>query len=68
MDYVSNNITIVKDQRADRGAVILAYDMAFTKLKKSMNSFLSKKTFTDEEMKELKNWFDKIKKINIDNN
>ena len=33
-----------------------------------MNSFLSKKTFTDEEMKELKNWFDKIKKINIDNN
>ena len=35
MDYVSNNTTIVKDQRADRGAVILAYDMAFTKLKKS---------------------------------
>lgn len=40
---------------------------SFTKLKKSMNSFLSKKTFTDEEMKELKIWLDKIKKINIDN-
>ena len=35
MDYVSNKTTIVKDQRTDRGAVILAYDVAFTKLKKT---------------------------------
>lgn len=42
-------------------------DKSFNTLKKSMHSFLSKKTFTDEEMKELKIWFDKIKKINIDN-
>ena len=35
MDYVSNKLTIVKDQRTDKGAVILAYDLAFTKLKKS---------------------------------
>lgn len=40
---------------------------SFAKLKKNMNLFLSKKTFTDEEMKELKNWFEKIKKININN-
>lgn len=39
---------------------------SFTKLKKSMNSFLSKKTFTNEEMKEMKNWFEKMKKINAD--
>lgn len=42
-------------------------DNGFNTLKKSMHSFLSKKTFTDEEMKELKIWLDKIKKINIDN-
>ena len=35
MDYVSNKLTIVKDQRSDKGAAALAYDMAFTKLKKS---------------------------------
>jgi len=34
MDYVSNKLTIVKDQRSDKGAAALAYDMAFTKLKK----------------------------------
>ena len=35
MDYVSNNVTVSVEQRQDKGAALLAYDMAFTKLKKS---------------------------------
>lgn len=33
MDYVTNNNTIAKDQKADSAAILLAYDMAFAKLK-----------------------------------
>lgn len=28
MDYVSNNFTVVKEERQDKGAAVLAYDMA----------------------------------------
>lgn len=35
MDYVTDKATIVKDQRKDNGAAVLAYDMAFTKLRKT---------------------------------
>ena len=29
MDYVSNNVTVSVEQRQDKGAALLAYDMAF---------------------------------------
>lgn len=29
MDYVSNNVTISVEQRLDKGAAVLAYDLAF---------------------------------------
>ena len=28
MDYVSNNVTVVREERQDKGAAVLAYDMA----------------------------------------
>lgn len=34
MDYVTNNSIIAKDKKADNAAILLAYDMAFAKLKK----------------------------------
>ena len=29
MDYVSNNVPVSVEQRQDKGAALLAYDMAF---------------------------------------
>lgn len=29
MDYVSNNVTVSAEQRQDKGAALLAYDVAF---------------------------------------
>ena len=28
MDYVSNNFTVVREERQDNGAVLIAYDLA----------------------------------------
>ena len=28
MDYVSNNVTVLREERQDKGAAVLAYDMA----------------------------------------
>ena len=33
MDYVSNNVTVSVEQRLDKGAAILAYDVAFAAMK-----------------------------------
>ncbi len=34
MDYVTNNVTIAREEKPDNAATILAYDMAIAKLKK----------------------------------
>ncbi len=34
MDYVTNNTTIAKEAKAGSTAAVLAYDVAFAKLKK----------------------------------
>lgn len=34
MDYVTNNAVIATEQKPDSAGTILAYDMAFAKLKK----------------------------------
>lgn len=34
MDYVTSNTVITKEQKSESVATILAYDMAFAKLKK----------------------------------
>jgi len=34
MDYVTNNETIAKEKKVEGEAALLAYDMAFAKLKK----------------------------------